>query len=132
MTTKMPIGNLLPTKVPPLCFLSRIPPLAYVSSMHQCTDEPIHALSHTLSITYTSPSHPHVADFNSVLPRTRTRNRTRQGACAGRSTAAAIAHTIGETPLPSGPAPANSRPSPANFPSCHRRRLSGNRLLLAI
>jgi hypothetical protein len=33
------------------------------------------SLSHTLSLTYASPSHPRLADFNSVLPRTRTWNR---------------------------------------------------------
>jgi hypothetical protein len=46
--------------------------------------------------------------------------------------AATLADTIGETPLPSGPAPANSRPSSGNFPNGRRRRLSGNRLLLVI
>jgi hypothetical protein len=38
----------IPTKVQHLSFLSRIPPLAYVSPSHPCTVEPIHSLSHTL------------------------------------------------------------------------------------
>jgi hypothetical protein len=56
----------------------------------------------------------------------------RRSAGVRRPTAATLADTIGETPLPSGPAPANSRPSSGNFPSRRWRRLSGNRLLLAI
>jgi hypothetical protein len=43
----------------------------YVSPSHPCTAEPIHALSHTLSLAYASPSHLRLVDFNSVLPRTR-------------------------------------------------------------
>jgi hypothetical protein len=59
----------------PLSFLSRISPLAYVPPSHQCTAETIKSLSHRLLLTYASPSHPRVADFSSVLPRTRARNR---------------------------------------------------------
>jgi hypothetical protein len=56
----------LPTKVPPLSFLSRT---------HAQPNPSTLSLSHTLSLTYASASHPRISYFNSVLPRTRARNR---------------------------------------------------------
>jgi hypothetical protein len=70
------------TKVPPLSILSRIPPLAYASPSHPRV---------TTSTAFSLALGPGIGPRRSV------------GAC--RPTAATLALTIGETPLPSGLAP---------------------------
>jgi hypothetical protein len=121
--------NLLPRVLsPPDQSTASLLSLTHSSTSQRFSLAPMHSQAHPHSLsrpslTYDSPSLPRLAYFDSVLPRTRARNRA-----ASRRRRVQLSHIR----LAGCPAPANSRPSPANFPSRHRRRLSGNRLLLAI
>jgi hypothetical protein len=138
------------TEVPPLSLFSRTLSLTNVSPSHpQSPHQQASLLPRVLSppnrstAPLSSLSHSFTNQLFSLAP-TLSRLSTafslalgpgigpRRSAGARRPMAATPTDTIGETPLPSSPAPANSRPSSENFPSRRRRRLSGNRLLLAI
>jgi hypothetical protein len=133
-----PTNQPTPTSAIPFQSTSPLLSLSHFSTSLRFSLAPMHSrvhplsLSHTLSLSHVSSSHPRVAYYDNVLPRTRARNRARRSAGARRLTAATLARMIGGKLPSSVPAPANSHPSSANFPSHRRKRLSGNRLLLAI